>query len=230
MNTPPGRAKPARLFLRLCETGFLAQAWRRVIGHYPKHQLPPALQEFERQAGGRLAALAHQLRDQTYLPQPASLIRIPKPNHPGELRPISLLETEDRIVLTALNLLLSPLLERGLLPGCMAYRPQTGANAAMARVTAQLQTGDTQVATGDVDDFFASLNRQRLLELLRHQVWETPILNLLEAYLHIGTTNRQFAWDDTGKGIAQGSPLSPMLSNLYLVGFDQHLQASTLTV
>ena len=87
-----------------------------------------------------------------------------------------------------------------------------------------------QVATGDVDDFFASLSRQRLLELLRHQVWETPILNLLEAYLHIGTTNRQFAWDDTGKGIAQGSPLSPMLSDLYLAGFDQHLQASTLTV
>ena len=131
-------------------------------------------------------------------------------------------------MLTALNLLLSPLLERGLLPGCMAYRPQTGANAAIARVTAQLQAGDTQVATGDVDDFFASLNRQRLLELLRHQVWETPILNLLEAYL--GTTNRQFTGDDTRKGIAQGSPLSPMLSNLYLAGFDQHLQASTLTV
>ena len=40
----------------------------------------------------------------------------------------------------------------------------------------------------------------------------TPILNLLEAYLPIGTANRQFAWDDTGKGIAH-SPLSPMLSN-----------------
>lgn len=79
-------------------------------------------------------------------------------------------------MLTALNLLLSPRLERGLLPGCVAYRPNLGANAAIARVTAQLQTGDTQVATGDVDDFFASLSRQRLLHLLRHHV--TPILNL----------------------------------------------------
>ena len=113
-------------------------------------------------------------------------------------------------MLTALNLRLSPRLERGLLPGCVAYRPNLGANAAIARVTAQLQTGDTQVATGDVDDFFASLSRHRLLHLLRHHV--TPILNLLEAYLPIGTANRKFEWDDTGKGIAH-SPLSPMLSN-----------------
>ena len=186
MASHQGRPKQAYLFHRLGETGLLAQAWRRVLGHYSKEQIPPALREFDRQSGARLAALARQLREQVFLPQPASLIHIPKPNHPGEQRPISLLQPEDRIVLTALNLLLAPLLERGLLPGCVAYRPRMSANDAIAQVTQQLQAGCTQVATGAIDDFFATMDRARLLELVRRQVWETPVLNLLEAYLHIG--------------------------------------------
>ena len=127
MASHQGRPKQAYLFHRLGETGLLAQAWRRVLGHYSKEQIPPALREFDRQSGARLAALARELREQVFLPQPASLIHIPKPNHPGEQRPISLLQPEDRIVLTALNLLL----ERGLLPGCVAYRPGKGANEAI---------------------------------------------------------------------------------------------------
>ena len=226
MSTP--RHQKAHLYSRLSDPGFLAQAWRRVRDHYHPSQLPAPLAEFDRRRAARIDALASVIRNQIFFPQPASLIHIPKPNHPGEHRPISILPPEDRIVLTALNTLLYPLIDRALLPGCTAYRSQRGANSAIKDVTAYLQNGFVNIATGDVDDFFASINRQKLLQICRRHIWETPILNLLEAFLHIGAATKALEWIDSGLGIAQGSALSPLLSNLYLADFDRHLEASNL--
>jgi len=216
------------LFSRLSDPGLLAQAWHRVLNHYKHNAIPAPLAEFDRRRGARLDTLARQIRDETFLPQPASLIYIPKPNHPSEQRPISLLQPDDRIVLTALNILLTPIIDRTLLPGAMAYRARTGASQAIAFVRQKLSEGYQHIATGDVDDFFANINREGLLKMLRRSILEERILNLLEAYLHIGVASRSLEWSDTGKGIAQGSPLSPLLSNLYLSGFDRHLQSTNL--
>ena len=222
----PRRQQPT-LFLRLSSPAFLAQAWRTVLAHYRQGQAPAALAEFDRRRGARLDSLAASLQNQTFLPQPAALIYIPKPNHPGERRPISILEPEDRVVLTALATLLTPILDRQLLPGCFAYRRQRGAGAAIETVHQWIAGGYAHFATGDIDDFFASLSRERLLRLLRQRLWETPVLNLLEAYLHIGVA-RNLEWSDSGKGIAQGSPVSPLLSNIYLAELDRLLESSGL--
>lgn len=218
--------KAGYLFDRLTDPTTLSQAWRHVREHYPPNQLPAPLAEFDRRRAARINSLAAQLRDQIFLPQPASLIHIPKPNHPGERRTIAILPPEDRIVLTALNTLLYPILDRLLLPGCAAYRSGHGANHAIAEVIRHIDSGCAFAASGDIDDFFATLNRQSLLDMCRRHIWETPILNLLEAFLHIGAFSRSLEWDDSGLGIAQGSPLSPLLSNLYLSDFDRHLQST----
>ena len=230
MSRPPQRyqvPRPPTLFPRLASPGFLAQAWRDVLAHYPQDRIPAPLADFERRRGARLATLADRLKNQTFLPQPAALIYIPKPNHPGEQRPIAILEPEDRIVLTAIANLLTPILDRMLLPGCFAYRRQRGAAAAIESVHQWILGGFVHIATGDIDNFFSSVSRDRLLRIFRQRVWETPIVNLLEAYLHIGVA-RNLEWSDSGLGIAQGSPLSPVLSNLYLASADRLLEASKL--
>jgi CRISPR-associated endonuclease Cas1/group II intron reverse transcriptase/maturase len=198
-----------------------------VVAHYRQGELPEPLLEFDKRRDGRLENLAFRLRNQTFLPQPAFLIYIPKPNHPDEKRPISLLEPEDRIVLTALNILLNPILDRSLLPGCFAYRPNRGAGVAIDFVHRLICQGHTHIATGDLDNFFSSIDRNRLMALLRKRVWETPLINLLEIYLHIGI-QANLQWEDSGLGLAQGSPLSPLLSNFYLADFDQLLQSTGL--
>ena len=215
------------LFLRLTSPGFLAQAWRTVLAHYTRDRVPQPLAGFDRRRDARLHALAAALKNQTFLPQPAALIYIPKPNHPAEKRPISILEPEDRIVLTAIATLLTPILDRQLLPGCFAYRRQRGAAAAIETIHQWILGGFVHIATGDIDDFFANVDRGRLLRTLRQHVWETPLVNLLEAYLHIGVA-RHLEWSDTGKGIAQGSPVSPLLSNLYLADLDRLLESTKL--
>jgi CRISPR-associated endonuclease Cas1/group II intron reverse transcriptase/maturase len=214
---PPHKAY---LFDRLINTQTLERAWLDVLAHYPKDRIPPELRAFDRKRGGAIQQLALRLRKREFLPEPASLIFIPKPNHPDDRRPITLINPDDRIVLTALNKLLAPLFERQFLPFSFAYRPGRGAWAAIERVTKCLRQGLVHSASGDIDEFFSNIDRDRLLRDIRRTIFETPILDLLETYLHIGTA-RDFEWSDTGRGIAQGSPLSPLLSNLALAAFDR---------
>jgi CRISPR-associated protein Cas1 len=212
----------AHLFDRLTSTNGLERAWLDVLGHYARDQVPQDLRAFDRRRGGALRQLAADLRSSAFLPEPASVVFIPKPEHPGERRPISLIRPEDRIVLTALNRLLSPLFERQFSTNSFAYRPGRGAWDAIERVTKCLRHGLTHAAAGDIDDFFSNIDRDRLLRDIRRGVYEAPILELLETYLHIGAV-RDFDWSDSGRGIAQGSPLSPLLSNIALAGFDRFL-------
>jgi len=87
-----------------------------VLAHYPKSRIPPELRQFESHRGRELQRISSALRQGTFVPEPASLVFIPKPNHPEERRPITLTRPDDRIVLTSLNRLLSPLFERQFLP------------------------------------------------------------------------------------------------------------------
>ncbi|MEP6716863.1 MAG: CRISPR-associated endonuclease Cas1 [Terriglobia bacterium] len=215
----PGRGY---LFERLTNPRELERAWSAVLAHYPKGAPPQELRSFDRVRNRELARLANELRSGTFIPEPASLIFIPKPNHPDERRPITLIRPEDRIVLTALNQLMNPLFERSFLPHSYAYRPGKGAWAAIERVTKCLRQGLVHTASGDIDDFFSTVNREVLLRDLGRAVFEKPIVELVETYLHMGTA-RDFQWADSGKGIAQGSPLSPLFSNLALAGFDRFL-------
>ena len=213
------------LFERLTNLQELERAWSAVLAHYPKDLVPQELRAFDRKRNGEIQRLAAALRGRVFIPEPASIIFIPKPNHPEERRPITLIRPEDRIVLTALNRFLSPLFERQFMAHSYAYRPGKGAWSAIERVTKCLRQGLVRIASGDIDDFFSNISRDHVLRDVRRAVFETPILDLLETYLHMGAA-RDFEWVDSGRGLSQGSPLSPLLSNIALTGFDRFLHES----
>ena len=215
------------LFQRLTNPQELEHAWLDVLAHYTKDRVPQELRDFDRKRGAELRRLAAALRERTFLPEPASLIFLPKSGHAGEHRPIALIRPDDRIVLTALNRLLAPLFERQFLPNSFAYRPAKGAWAAIERVTKCLSQGLIHSASGDIDDFFTNIDRSHLFCDIRRTIFEEPILELVETYLHIGATC-ELDWVDSGRGVAQGSPLSPLLSNLALAGFDRFLDQSAV--
>jgi len=224
-HAPPRQNKPqAHLFRRLCQPGDLERAWFDVLAHYKKDRVPAELQEFDRLRGRNIERLARELREQTFLPQPGSLIFIPKPNHPDEKRPITLVKPDDRIVLTLLNRILDPLFERQFSGHSYAYRRGRGALQAVNRVESGLRSGLEHTASGDIDNFFATIDRGLLLDKLRKTLWEQPIIDLLETYFHMGAT-RNLQWVESERGISQGSPLSPLLSNVYLLDFDAHLDS-----
>jgi CRISPR-associated endonuclease Cas1/group II intron reverse transcriptase/maturase len=213
----------AHLFDRLCSFKELEHGWLSVLAHYPKNKIPAELREFDRQRSRELQRLSTALRQRTFVPEPASLIFVKKTNHPEEQRPIALVRPDDRIVLTVLNRLLNPMFEGQFSAHSYAYRPGKGAWTAIERVTKCLRQGLTQTAAGDIDDFFSNIDRQRLLRFMERAIWERPVYELLETYLHMGTS-QDYEWVDTGRGVAQGSPLSPLLSNLALADFDRFLE------
>jgi RNA-directed DNA polymerase len=211
------------LFQRLCDIHELGNAWSDVLRHYRKGREPQELRKFQDEKDGRLEQLSRELRSRRFIPSPAALVYIPKPGKPGERREISLVVPEDRIVLTALNRLLTPAFERQFSERSYAYRRGRGAFSAIEHVTRLLREGRQQIAAADIDDFFGNIRRDQLLDLIRKTVWEQNIIDLLETYLHIGSASGALDWTDSGLGVAQGSPLSPLLSNVYLHPFDQFL-------
>src|SRR5438128_1430221 len=180
----------------------------------------------------RLAQLLEQLLAGTFQPEPAALITIPKPRKPGETRPISLLRVEDKIVLTALHHVLEPLFERQFPDGSFAYRRQRGVAPCARAVEQHLRAGFRQVGGADIARFFDCISRPRLLAQVREALWERPILQLLERFLTTGAVRRRQGlpeWVDDGRGVAQGSPLSPLLANVYLLPLDRFLDSGAGT-
>lgn len=214
------------LFRELCAPSTLAEAWKAVKAHYPSSDLPAGIADFDLNFNVHLETLSRDLREQKFLPEPGALLWIPKPAHPGEQRQIQLLQPRDRIVLTALNRILTPLFEPHFLPGSYAYRRGLGPKAACNDVSRFLRSGASWSACLDIDDFFPSIDRTVLLEMLKRVVWESSVYRLLETYLRMGAVSADLAWHDDGRGIGQGSPMSPLLSNFYLAGFDRLLQES----
>jgi 2-isopropylmalate synthase len=88
-----------------------------------------------------------------------------------------------------------------------------------------LKQGRQFTASADIHDFFGSIDRNRLMTTVSRTIWEQPVLDLLETYLHMGAT-RHLNWVESDCGIAQGSPLSPLLSNVYLLEFDLLLHST----
>ena len=214
---------PQNLFNRLCHPDELAKAWADVKRHYRQGREPQPIQDFDRERDARLESLSRELRSKQFIPTPAALVYIPKPGKPHEKREISLTGPEDRIVLTALNRILNPIFERQFSPRSYAYRPGRGAFGAIEHVTRALRDGLQQIAAADIDNFFSNIRRDQLLDAIRKTVWEQNLIDLLETYLHIGSALGTLEWVDSGVGVTQGSPLSPLLSNVYLHPFDEFL-------
>ena len=151
--------------------------------------------------------------------QPSPALRIRRRADPD--RPLVVPAVRDRVVQRALADLLAPRVELELHTAAHAYRPRRSPHTAVAALKAGIDSGHYQwVARGDVAKFFDRIDRGKLLAQLGRLVVDTRILEIIQKLLRAGVLDGVRVLDPE-VGIAQGSPLSPLLSNLYLAGFDQ---------
>jgi len=177
-----------------------------------------------------LGELALALRNEDYRPNPIRRVFIPKANSTAKspkLRPLGISTLRDRVCMTAAMLVLEPIFEADLPPEQYAYRPGRNAQQAVIEVEETLFRGHPEVVDADLADYFGSIPHAELMLSLARRIVDRRVLHLIKMWLECaveetdnrGRKTRTTQAKDQRRGIPQGSPISPLLANLYMRRF-----------
>jgi RNA-directed DNA polymerase len=169
-----------------------------------------------------LKRLSEQLRTGTYRPQAIRRHYIPKPGT-QEKRPLGIPTIRDRVVQTALRMVLEPIFEYEFAEQSYGFRPGRGCKDALRRVDELLKRGFTYIVDADLKSYFDTIPHDRLMALVGQKVSDGRVLTLLEMFLKQNILDDLQEWTPE-MGSPQGAVISPLLSNIYLDPLD-HLMA-----
>ena len=183
----------------------------------------PEVNQFEAAAARRISDLAGALADGTFSPHPVVRVEIAK--HSGGVRRLAVPSLTDRIVERALLAELDQVIDPLLLPWSFAYRHGLGVKDAVASLVEAREAGSAWVARADIDDCFEHIPRWEVLRKLKGCISDIQAIDLVRRFMDRPVVGEHRKSGERGLGLHQGSPLSPVLCNLYLDAFDRDMLA-----
>lgn len=185
------------------------------------------INQFGEKLLGRLVTLRSEVEHRQY--QPAALLEVYIPKKNGKLRRLCIPTVRDRILQTAVALAIATPVEQALEVASYGYRPGRSVKMAVSRVMQYRDQGFQWVVDADITTFFDNISHAVLIEKLTRTISDTSIIPLIQLWLAsvVQPVQQQPAYL-LEKGVPQGSPISPLLSNLYLDDFDEAIMGNKL--
>jgi retron-type reverse transcriptase len=143
---------------------------------------------------------------------------IPKPK--GGTRPLGIATVEDRVVQTAMKLVLEPIFEADFHPCSYGYRPKRDAKMASLAIKEDLYDRAWGVVEIDFQSYFTTMPHAKLMTFIRQRVVDGSLLRVIKQSLKVSVASHGQV-EPTTVGVPQGSPLSPLDSNISLHLLDQ---------
>ena len=170
----------------------------------------PYLQEHQQE-------LTNRIYRGKYTPSPVRRVEIPKPD--GGVRKLGIPTVIDRTLQQAITQQLVPIYEPLFTDGSYGYRPNRDAKGAILKVKEYAEQGYTYAVVLDLSKYFDTINHEILINLLRKNVKDERVVQLIKRYLKSGVMENGVVIE-TEEGSPQGGNLSPLLANIYLNEFD----------
>lgn len=216
---------PISWLRQLATRSMLMAGWARMNKNGSPGVDGVSMQSFSKRLDAELATLQHEVLSGIYRPLPLLSVWIKRPGK--KHRELGIPAVRDRVLQSACSLLIGPTLEANFEDCSFAYRQGRSVRQAISRVERLRDEGFRWVVDADINRFFEEIPHEPLLRELSILIPDSDLIALVRQWLTCSIRRGKIDVP-RNRGIAQGSPLSPMLANLYLDQLDEAILEKNL--